>query len=190
MTSLYFNPASESQDGFWHKDKIGEEADVSRIKETGAGLQMQIALVPSDDLELVPGSHLRDYSPEEHAICVADGEIHNRSNDMPGAVRPPPRTRRRGGVHPVVHSSRPLSHGQAQTHDDDLGEKTSRRPVLDPPPGTGLRLRPAVVPDAAILEWRERACPGVLSGIRRFLLPTLAEPAHGSVEVLEFAAEA
>ena len=86
MTSLYFNPTFESQDGFWHKDKIGEEADVSRIKETGAGLQMQIALVPTDDLELVPGSHLRDYSPEEHAICVADGEIHNRSNDMPGAV--------------------------------------------------------------------------------------------------------
>ena len=54
MASLYFNPAFESQDGFWHKDKIGEEADVSRIKETGAGLQMQIALVPSDDLELVP----------------------------------------------------------------------------------------------------------------------------------------
>ena len=87
MTSLYFNPTLESQDGFWHKDKIGEEADVSRIRETGAGLQMQIALVPTDDLELVPGSHLRDYSPEEHAICVADGEIHNRSNDMPGAVR-------------------------------------------------------------------------------------------------------
>jgi len=87
MTSLYFNPTGESEDGFWHKDKIGEEADVSRNPETGAGLQMQIALVPTDDLELVPGSHLRDHSPEEHAICVADGEIHNRSNDMPGAVR-------------------------------------------------------------------------------------------------------
>ena len=87
MTSLYFNPTGESQDGFWHKDKIGEEADVSRRPETGAGLQMQVALVPTDDLELVPGSHSRDYSPEEHAICVADGETHNRSNDMPGAVR-------------------------------------------------------------------------------------------------------
>jgi ectoine hydroxylase-related dioxygenase (phytanoyl-CoA dioxygenase family) len=87
MASLYFNPSGESQDGFWHKDKIGQEAEVSRIPETGAGLQMQIALVPTDDLELVPGSHLRDYSPEEHAICVADGAIHNRLNDMPGAVR-------------------------------------------------------------------------------------------------------
>ena len=87
MTSLYFNPTGESQDGFWHKDKIGEEADVSRIPETGAGLQMQIALVPTDDLELVPGSHLRDYSSEEYAICVADGEIHKRLNDMPGSTR-------------------------------------------------------------------------------------------------------
>lgn len=87
MASLYFNPAGASQDGFWHKDKIGKEAEVSRVPETGAGLQMQIALVPTDDLELVPGSHLRDYSPEEHAICIADGGINNRSNDMPGAVR-------------------------------------------------------------------------------------------------------
>jgi len=87
VTSLYFNPSGDSEDGFWHKDKIGAEADVSRIPETGAGLQMQIALVPSDDLELVPQSHLRDYTPEEHAICVADGGAHNCSNDMPGSVR-------------------------------------------------------------------------------------------------------
>jgi len=87
MASLYFNPTGESQDGFWHKDKIGHEAEVSLVPETGAGLQMQIALVPSEDLELVPGSHLRDYTPEEHAICIADGELHKRSNDMPGAIR-------------------------------------------------------------------------------------------------------
>lgn len=87
LASLYFNPTGISQDGFWHKDKIGKEAHVSRIPETGAGLQIQIALVPTDDLELVPGSHLRDYTPEEHAICVAEGEIHNRSNEMPDAIR-------------------------------------------------------------------------------------------------------
>ena len=86
IASLYFNPTGESQDGFWHKDKIGAEADVSKNPATGAGLQMQIALVPTDDLEVVPGSHLRDYTPEEHAICVADGATHNRSNEMPGAV--------------------------------------------------------------------------------------------------------
>ena len=87
IASLYFNPTGQSQDGFWHKDKIGAEADVSKNPSTGAGLQMQIALEASDDLELVPRSHLRDYTPAEHAICVADGEINNRSNKMPGAVR-------------------------------------------------------------------------------------------------------
>jgi ectoine hydroxylase-related dioxygenase (phytanoyl-CoA dioxygenase family) len=87
MTSLYFNPTGDSQDGFWHKDKIGAEANVALVPETGAGLQLQIALVPTDDLELVPGSHFRDYTPEEHAICVADGERNNRSNEMPGGVR-------------------------------------------------------------------------------------------------------
>jgi ectoine hydroxylase-related dioxygenase (phytanoyl-CoA dioxygenase family) len=87
LASLYFNPSGHSEDGFWHKDKIGAEAEVSKNPATGAGLQFQIALAPSDDLELVPGSHLRDYTPAEHAICVADGEIHNRSNDMPGATR-------------------------------------------------------------------------------------------------------
>ncbi len=87
IASLYFNPTGESQDGFWHKDKIGDEAQVSSIRETGAGLQMQIALAPTDDLEVVPGSHLRDYTPEERAICAEDGGVHNRSNDMPGALR-------------------------------------------------------------------------------------------------------
>ena len=87
IASLYFNPTGQSQDGFWHKDKIGSEAEVSQNPSTGAGLQMQIALEASDDLELVPKSHLRDYTPAEHAICVADDEIHNRSNEMPGAVR-------------------------------------------------------------------------------------------------------
>lgn len=87
IASLYFNPTGDSEDGFWHKDKIGDEAGVALVPETGAGLQMQIALVPSDDLELVPGSHLRDYTAAEHAICVADNGANNRANDMPGAVR-------------------------------------------------------------------------------------------------------
>ena len=87
MASLYFNPTGASQDGFWHKDKIGGEADASLVPETGAGLQVQVALAPTDDLELVPGSHLRDYTPAEHEICVAEGGVHNRSNDMPGALR-------------------------------------------------------------------------------------------------------
>jgi len=40
IASLYFNPMGESQDGFWHKDKIGAEADAALVPETGAGLQL------------------------------------------------------------------------------------------------------------------------------------------------------
>ena len=87
MSSLYFNPSGASEDGFWHKDKIGDQAEHVQIPATGAGLQVQIALVPSDDLELVPASHLRDYTPAEYEICIAEDERNNRSNEMPGAVR-------------------------------------------------------------------------------------------------------
>ena len=59
LASLYFNPSGHGEDGFWHKDKIGAEAEVSRNPATCAGLQMQIALAPSDDLELVSASHPR-----------------------------------------------------------------------------------------------------------------------------------
>ena len=85
-TSLYFNPTGVSEDGFWHKDSIGEWPD-PRDKETGIGVSVQIALVPSEDLELVPGSHVRDYTDAERHICVDDDRSHNRSDEMPNAVR-------------------------------------------------------------------------------------------------------
>jgi ectoine hydroxylase-related dioxygenase (phytanoyl-CoA dioxygenase family) len=86
-TSLYFNPTGESQSGFWHKDKVGVDADDAGDVATGVGLQLQIALAPSEDLELVPGSHLRDYTDVERHICVDDDNAHWRADDMPGAVR-------------------------------------------------------------------------------------------------------
>ena len=85
-TSLYFNPKGVSEDGFWHKDSIGEWPD-PRDKETGIGLSVQIALVPSEDFELVPGSHVRDYTDAERHICVDDDRARNRSHEMPNAVR-------------------------------------------------------------------------------------------------------
>ena len=85
-TSLYFNPTGVSEDGFWHKDSIGEWPD-PRDKETGIGVSVQIALVPSEDLELVPGSHARDYTDAERHICVDDDRAHNRSHEMPNAAR-------------------------------------------------------------------------------------------------------
>jgi hypothetical protein len=93
-TSYFMNPLEISLDGEWHRDSQYETADeaserelVLRGGDTGAGVQLQVALVPSDDVEIVAGSHLRYDTPEEYAIRRADGGKNNRSNSMPGSTR-------------------------------------------------------------------------------------------------------
>ncbi|MCX6016968.1 MAG: phytanoyl-CoA dioxygenase family protein [Chloroflexi bacterium] len=93
-TSLFFNPSGISLDGNWHRDSQFTHRDdaaewemLRTAGENGAGMQMQIALLPSDDIEIVPGSHLRWDTPAEYAIRKADDWAHNRSNAMPGAQR-------------------------------------------------------------------------------------------------------
>ena len=72
---LYFNPLhGRSEDGFWHKDLLKaqpiHEWPDARDTETGPSLHVQEALLPSDHLEIVPGSHRRDYSAVEAGICL------------------------------------------------------------------------------------------------------------------------
>jgi hypothetical protein len=99
-TSLFFNPLEVSRDGNWHRDcqftsKTEEEererfdAEVDRIENLGrvVGMQMQIALVPSEDSEYVPGSHLLWDTDGQYFIRQGEGQKHNQSNLMPGAVR-------------------------------------------------------------------------------------------------------
>jgi len=93
-TSFYFNPLKTSEDGNWHRDSQfmtrtdeDEKAMLSSGGTLGLGLQLQVALVPSDDVEYVPGSHLRWDTPEEYAIRKADNCRNWRSNNMPGAVK-------------------------------------------------------------------------------------------------------
>ena len=93
-TSFFFDPLVGGKDGNWHRDSqfgtpddTQEQALITRLASAGNSVQMQIALVPSDDVEYVPGSHLRWDTPAEYAIGKADGGQHNRSNDMPGAIR-------------------------------------------------------------------------------------------------------
>lgn len=93
-TSYFINPLETSTDGDWHRDsqyetpdEASERALLLRGGDTGAGVQLQVALVPSDDVEIVAGSHLRYDTPEEYAIRLADGTTHNRSNLMPDATR-------------------------------------------------------------------------------------------------------
>jgi hypothetical protein len=93
-TSLFFNPLAGGKDGNWHRDSQFTQPDEEQERETiaklvssGNSIQMQIALAPSDDVEYVPGSHLRWDTPAEYQIRRADGGKHNRSNAMPGALR-------------------------------------------------------------------------------------------------------
>lgn len=93
-TSFFFNPVENGRDGNWHRDSqfgtpddAKEQAILAQLSQSGDSIQLQIPLVPSDDVEVVPGSHLRWDTPEEYAIRKADGGKHNRSNAMPGAVR-------------------------------------------------------------------------------------------------------
>ncbi len=93
-TSLFMNPLARSVDGNWHRDSQfhcpREEDEQRMIADAGQGgtsIQLQVALVPSDDVEVVPGSHLRWDTPAEYAIRRADEGHNNRSNAMPGALR-------------------------------------------------------------------------------------------------------
>jgi ectoine hydroxylase-related dioxygenase (phytanoyl-CoA dioxygenase family) len=93
-TSFFFNPLAGGKDGNWHRDsQFGTPEDdqekkiIAKLVSSGTSIQMQIALIPSDDVEYVPGSHLRWDTSAEYAIRKADGGQHNRANDMPGALR-------------------------------------------------------------------------------------------------------
>lgn len=93
-TSLFMNPIEKSWAGNWHRDsqfRCPDAADERKIlralSPSGKGVQMQICLVPSDDVEFVPGSHLRWDTPAEYQMRRAEEGKHNQSNAMPGAVR-------------------------------------------------------------------------------------------------------
>lgn len=92
-TSLFMNPTTQQMDGNWHRDSqfLFPDETLEREKLVEAGgvgdhIQLQIALVPSDDIEYVPGSHRRWDTPEEYAVRRADNGANNRSA-LSGAVR-------------------------------------------------------------------------------------------------------
>ena len=93
-TSLFFNPHETSVDGNWHRDSQFHAPDENDEKQLiaerahpGTSVQMQIALIPSDDIEFVPGSHQRWDTDDEYAIRRAGEGANNRSKDMPDALR-------------------------------------------------------------------------------------------------------
>lgn len=91
-TSYWFNPKTRGEEGIWHrdvqflhKDEAVQRKRIAEIEESGA--QIQVALVPTEDVEYVPRSHLRWDTPEEYRIRLAGEQRNNRSPEMPGAVR-------------------------------------------------------------------------------------------------------
>jgi hypothetical protein len=93
-TSLFCSPLDGNKDGSWHRDSQfhhpdpdEEKAAVSELNEEGNSVQLQVALVASDDVEVVPGSHLRWDTGAEFDIRRADNGANSQSSQMPGALR-------------------------------------------------------------------------------------------------------
>lgn len=93
-TSLFFNPTLLCQEGNWHRDSqfvykdIEEERAFLSLREQngGDGIQIQIPLFDSSDLEYIPGSHRRWDEDHEFRIRLSENEIHCRE-PMPGNFR-------------------------------------------------------------------------------------------------------
>jgi hypothetical protein len=89
-TQYFFEPATETRRGDWHRDQQfgapDEETERARGRST-VGVHAHLALAPDDHLEYVPGSHARPDTPAESAIRRGlDGAAKN-SDAMPGAQR-------------------------------------------------------------------------------------------------------
>jgi hypothetical protein len=89
-TQYFFNPASRSRAGDWHRDQQfgapDEATEKSRMRRT-IGLHLHLAFLPDDNLEIVPGSHARWDTREEWAIRHGiDGRKKNEAA-LPGAER-------------------------------------------------------------------------------------------------------
>ncbi|HJR06218.1 MAG TPA: phytanoyl-CoA dioxygenase family protein [Pyrinomonadaceae bacterium] len=89
-TQYFFNPATETRAGDWHRDQQFEAPDeeTERARMYGyTGVHVHIAFVPDDNLEFVPGTHKRWDTPEERRIRKGlDGREKN-SGAMHGARR-------------------------------------------------------------------------------------------------------
>ena len=104
LLELLFDPDESTSPipaaGNWHKDpvfgasreryaKLHEWPD-PRDTMTGVSLHIQLPLLPSAHVQLVPGSHRREWTAAEAAICLPNGADANFAPDgaMPGAVQP------------------------------------------------------------------------------------------------------
>jgi ectoine hydroxylase-related dioxygenase (phytanoyl-CoA dioxygenase family) len=85
----YFHePTARDYDGEWHRD--GDEVQLPKLDSEGrpalrsTSLRFRVALAQDDHLEIVPGSHRRDDTPEE--LRLRRGHVRNAATAA-GAVR-------------------------------------------------------------------------------------------------------
>jgi hypothetical protein len=94
-TTLFFSPRQD-QPATWHRDSQFEYPDPTDERTSilhraavggGSVAQVQLALIDSDDLQYIPGSHRRWDAVEELRIRLSDDPQVRCSDEMPGAVR-------------------------------------------------------------------------------------------------------
>ena len=89
-TQYFFEPATETRQGDWHRDQQFDAADDETERErmrAVVSVHMHLALAPDDHLEFVPGSHARWDTPAELAVRRGTGGAAKNSDAMPGARR-------------------------------------------------------------------------------------------------------
>ncbi|MCX5659708.1 MAG: hypothetical protein NTW19_08305 [Planctomycetota bacterium] len=95
--SLFMNPLTPGSDGNWHRDcqfffddfdkekaAILKEGDNLAATRKSSGIQLQVALIPSNHSQFVPGSHRRWDTEDELYIRRSNGLKYATSNLMPG----------------------------------------------------------------------------------------------------------
>ena len=89
-TQYFFNPASYTRGGDWHRDQQfgapDEETEKLRMQNT-VGIHVHIAFLPDDNLEYVPGSQVRWDTPEELEIRKNLNGKKKNSPEIPNATR-------------------------------------------------------------------------------------------------------
>lgn len=89
-TQYFFNPASHTRSGDWHRDQQfdapDEETEQARMRDT-IGIHLHIAFLPDRNLEYVPGSHKRWDFPQELEIRKGLNGVEKNSLYMPNAQR-------------------------------------------------------------------------------------------------------
>lgn len=88
-TQYFFEPATETSAGNWHRDQQFDSASTESEKSflSEKGFHAHIALVPDDNLEIIPGTHARWDTPEEFEIRKGKNDKKPNSDEMPGAIR-------------------------------------------------------------------------------------------------------